>query len=1253
MSNRDHLERNIERLLRAVRPELELPEDKKEEILANLAAEAAAISSKDSAGPSPKTVLLQHPVKLAAAAVLIIGICAGAIWLWTTSPKPKEQLATQPKSVIEEITPNDKEPDDGLIAEDAGSQKAQIQGRLRQVAAMFDTGNIRGLTTMLSDEAAEVQIAAANYLAQIGDFDSVGPLLDVSKEWTGSEEDNPFVSAIYQIMMRISRQQAKVAPEKEQQETLEPVKFEFKPRGVISGLITEAKTGEPISNVKVEISKRRVYSATTDLNGFYYLDDISEDGSYRIKTSIPAYLGLGDWNKLPIVHLAKDSQVVKHLTLDRACQIEIKVVNELGEPVKDVRLTGSSLIKEHGPDIGERVKTDDEGIALLGGFEPADTAYLITAMHAIDEVVAEPEPGLHHVEPRADYAPAQLMVKLTDPEVIECAEIVLKKGLAVKGYAEYADGVNVDGLKIIAYPDWWHSNRLPTGSIIDPNGYFIFEHIVPGTYSIRVSIPEGEGTWAGVRVAQTNLPPADGLLAITLPMKSPASLASISGIITFAGNERPDSIEISASSPKHGYRNIHVPLYSYDRRDRIADLVAFTVDSLEPGDYTLRFQGSNLEEKVIENVTAPSNDLQVQLQYAAKPTLRGFAVRADTGKPVERYKTRARKLRTLRGANYVQADRWYEFDNIDGSFDIEAVGPGVYQVQIAADGFAWAWSEEINTDENKPVTIELTRGGAIKGRVINEAGEPISMAKVIPLSKASGTMPRVKDVFVSQDGAVNTTNGEFLLELVAAGSESIKVTHPDYTFAILTDIEVFEGKTTENVEIVLTSGGTVEGYVYDIKNQPQPNVTLYFQDSSGYGGSGDEEAGRLATVVTNAAGFYRATGLPEKMCHVRRSNSYSSLGVVRRVILPANGKTLPLDFGGKPTVSGQVIINKVPLTNNKVLLGDVSMPHFGVFKCYAMTDNDGQFTFAGAPLGRYAIYYDRPQKQNDWAKIIMIDVGTEDIDTGVIGEQTGRRIFISIDTGDPNITLDGVQIYLQEQAELWGQRIGSVEELVDEDSQYAISNVPPGTYTVCIMRTDRVTFREEVELKAGGEDIKVLLNMGRNTAKVLGQFVGDSQQGLVMWRQDKKVMAYIIPDEDGTFKIENLPPGQYSIGGNLMYDKSTLATFDLIEGQTKTVDLDISNLFDQPIASLHTMVISDNGIPLSGADVWLEGATGEIDPIAISSNGQFFLAEPGDYILHAAYAGYKEAITNIYFEAKDITATRTEDSIVFIRLEKQ
>jgi hypothetical protein len=170
MGNRDHLERNIERLLRAIRPELELPEDKKEEILANLAAEAADISFKDSAGPSPKTVLIQHPAKLAAAVILIIGICAGAIWLLTSSPKPQEPLAAKQNDVIEETLPDKEQSDTEPVVQKTDTAKATSEIDLKQLAAMFDTGNIKGLTAKLSDKNHQVRIAAANYLAQIGDY---------------------------------------------------------------------------------------------------------------------------------------------------------------------------------------------------------------------------------------------------------------------------------------------------------------------------------------------------------------------------------------------------------------------------------------------------------------------------------------------------------------------------------------------------------------------------------------------------------------------------------------------------------------------------------------------------------------------------------------------------------------------------------------------------------------------------------------------------------------------------------------------------------------------------------------------------------------------------------------------------------------------------------------------------------------------------------------------------------------------------
>jgi hypothetical protein len=231
--------------------------------------------------------------------------------------------------------------------------------------------------------------------------------------------------------------------------------------------------------------------------------------------------------------------------------------------------------------------------------------------------------------------------------------------------------------------------------------------------------------------------------------------------------------------------------------------------------------------------------------YASKPALKGTVVDTKTGEPIRKFRVRARKLQTLRGAHYVQKDQWMHFENERGEFGVETVGPGVYQAQAAAEGYAPVWSQEINTDSAEPIVMTLTSGGAIAGRVVDVEGRPITSAKVIPLSIAGGAMPTTKDTFVCEDGAVETVDGAFTLQNLPAGEETLKTTHPDYAFRIVENVRVVGGMTTQAVDIVLTQGGTVEGYVYDDKGVPQGNEVLYFRTTAA-SGSGDGRPGGWA-----------------------------------------------------------------------------------------------------------------------------------------------------------------------------------------------------------------------------------------------------------------------------------------------------------------------------------------------------------------------------------------------------------------------
>jgi len=750
----------------------------------------------------------------------------------------------------------------------------------------------------------------------------------------------------------------------------------------------------------------------------------------------------------------------------------------------------------------------------------------------------------------------------------------------------------------------------------------------------------------GLNIGQFKLPPDNNEpLFVQIPEKSPQALVAISGTISFVGGETPSSVIINAYSRQAGRGTTHL---GYDHEIRQFQK-NFSIDRLEPGTYKLMFSGSDIEGKTIEGVQAPCEGLQVELVCSSKPQLKGSVLSSQTGEPVKQFKVRARKLGTLRGANYVQPDRWVEFEHTDGKLEIEAVGPGIYQVQVASEGFARSWSQEINTDENMPLVIELAAGGTIKGKVVNSKGETVTNARVMPLSKAGGTMPRVLNEFVSQEGAVETVDGQFILKNIAAGSETIKIVHPDYCFSVQEGIEVVDGQTTADIEIVLSKGGTIEGYVYDGEGEAQSGVVLYVQDASGYGGSGDEEAGRLGMATTDANGFYHIEGLPDKMCYVKRQNEWESTGVVRRALIPQNGRTIRLDFGGKPVVTGQIVLGGQVLSNHRIQLGAIDNPHFGTTKCYALTDIEGNFTFRGIPAGKHSIYYEHPDKRNEWVKIATFNVGNQDLDVGIVPEGMSRiQVYVINEKEDPNCVIN--RVYLQEGTETWSQKIGDVTLPNQPHQPYVITNVIYGNHSLVLWRKDGVMIRQGLEVY--DEEVELDLDIPTGTSVVSGRFVGDSQEWVMMWREDKKFAAYLKPGKNGTFQAKNLPAGHYLVGGNIMVDNAALLEFDLLEGEDKSVEINTAEFSKMPLGWLTTQIVGPDGAPITGADVWLESHADVVEPLMNSTQGQSFIAEPGEYTLCASYPGYRKAIQQVLVRNRDLQAIQVKQSPVVMSLER-
>jgi len=93
--------------------------------------------------------------------------------------------------------------------------------------------------------------------------------------------------------------------------------FEFRAKGVLSGLVTDIQTGAPLQNAVVRISLPHVYYCRTDANGFYCLESIPEGGTANVTVESKEYIGASAQDQTRVVPLNPERQAVQHFQMRR------------------------------------------------------------------------------------------------------------------------------------------------------------------------------------------------------------------------------------------------------------------------------------------------------------------------------------------------------------------------------------------------------------------------------------------------------------------------------------------------------------------------------------------------------------------------------------------------------------------------------------------------------------------------------------------------------------------------------------------------------------------------------------------------------------------------------------------------------------------------------------------------------------------------------------------------------------------------
>lgn len=758
---------------------------------------------------------------------------------------------------------------------------------------------------------------------------------------------------------------------------------------ILSGRLTETETGNPIANAEIQLHKdRRILRTHSDPNGFYAYTKIEGAGTYEICIDPPpAYRGY-PWNaNNPRLTLDPAQSRVQEFQLERACRVAITVVDVNGVAIPRTKVVATSLA-EPSPRIigyfGDERETDPNGYLLYGGFPPAAVEYLITAFH--EKLYREERNGRSLGHYRRDYAPAHANVRLTDPNTITEVTMVLYKGESIHGYMEFADGVPAPHMRLSAQPDWWHSNRGMTRYPANEDATFTIEHVTPGMYDIQVTYPREESGDGSIRtVFRTELPLADGEpLIVKLPQNSTQSPASISGTIAFQGEKKPDSVSIYAVNLK-----THKQSHTYLSKDHNELLPTFfTINNLQPGDYLLRFySGEQFEDKIIHKLTVPCAPLTIEIKqiHTAPPQINGQVLSLATGQPIPSFMLRISWQRG-RISNFSSQYRWSPVNHNEGEFIWDVEKHGTYKVQVLAEGYAATWSEDVNSLSTEPTKIFLTPGGTLTGRVVDVSGKPLANAQVIPLSLAGSVSRLSLGNFVSEYGAVKTDQqGRFILNNVALGLETLKVTYPDHAFTIVSNIEILEGLTTQGIRIVVGPGGIIEGTIYNDEGVPEVGQAMNLRARTAYI---DYFAEPIANVITDSNGFYRFEKAPCIPCVVERARPKEWLGVIIQNLVPQQGQVTRLDFGGTPVVQGSILLNDQTLPNHKLSIGTFSTRLQGEFSYFTETDARGDFILRGVIPGHHTLYCAHPVQEKQWIELTTFTMGTEDLELGVLSKST-------------------------------------------------------------------------------------------------------------------------------------------------------------------------------------------------------------------------------------------------------------------------
>ena len=541
----------------------------------------------------------------------------------------------------------------------------------------------------------------------------------------------------------------------------------------------------------------------------------------------------------------------------------------------------------------------------------------------------------------------------------------------------------------------------------------------------------------------------------------------------------------------------------------------------------------------------------------------------------------------------------------DGSYLFEDLPPGIYHLECLKEGYlpsVYPNPVVVNGDEITGIdfALQVLVFGSISGTITNTDGEPVEGARILARLPGHQGFHRL---------AISSEDGTYLLDELIPGAYRLTCFKQGYLFAEYPDSVVVDGNDVAGIDFVLEPlvFGGITGVVTDGATSEPIEGAIVFAISVDF-------PHHHRWAITNENGEY-VIELLAGVYHVEaRAMGYvpdmldDPVTVGDEIVPDINFALLPVDFG---SISGTVYNNV-----DEVIPGAFIDAHKvgGHWHVHTRSDSLGNYTLENVFPGEYRVkafahdyrphvYEDNVDVENGEA-VTGIDFYLEPFEFPHDGVISG--IIVDEETSEPvaNAMLIAV-------GRTPNNRVVVRFAHANDDGAYALQHLPEIPFKILCLASDympefydnKVNWHEADPVTPDAENIDFSLVPAGNGPRMLsGQVIENGipvAGAIVMAKQNDEIVSFTATYPDGSYYIENLTPGDYTI---------EVLSPSMSEGSIENISALFTDVYEADIILSPTSV-DDNDASLPASTTLLQNYP---NPFNASTNISFYLENAGE-----------------------------------------